>query len=170
MNVSCNKRIQFSRDKEQLLVSLVKKYKSIIENKKSNASTWKDKEKAWQVIEKEFNSNSGQNSRNAKQLKEKYLNMKKRVKQKFSNEKRSNSQTGGGPHISTDITNVDIAIKDMIRKQISGLNNNYDCDRETNNANSKYTVVNIKILLYLIHYTLLHTYKHNSGNCVVNNY
>ncbi|KMQ89199.1 myb sant-like dna-binding domain-containing protein 3-like protein [Lasius niger] len=61
--------------------------------------------------------------------------MKKRAKQKFSNEKRCNSQTGGGPHIPTDITNVHIAIKEIIGKQISGLNNNYDCDLETNNMN-----------------------------------
>ncbi|KYQ47800.1 UPF0439 protein C9orf30 like protein [Trachymyrmex zeteki] len=114
MEISCNKRINFSRDEEQLLVALVKKYKSIIENRKSNATTWKDKEKAWQVIEKEFNSNSGQNVR--KQLKEKYLNIKKRTKQRFSNENRYNKQTGGGPHTPVDITNVDIAIKDIIGK------------------------------------------------------
>jgi|GEM_PF-6177826 len=132
MNISCNKRINFSKDEEQLLVALVEKYKSIIENKKSNATTWKDKEKAWQMIEKEFNSNSGQNPRNSKQLKEKYLNMKKKTKQKFSNEKRCNSQTGGGPHIPVDITNIDIAIKDIIGKQITGLNNNYDCDSQIN--------------------------------------
>lgn len=132
MDSSCNKRINFSRDEEQLLVALVGKYKSIIENRKSNATTWKDKEKAWQVIEKEFNSNSGQNVRNCKQLKEKYLNMKKRTKQKFSTEKRYNKQTGGGPHTPVDITNVDVAIKDMIGKQITGLSNNYDCDSEMN--------------------------------------
>jgi len=51
------------------------------------------------MIEKEFNSNSGQNPRNSKQLKEKYLNMKKKTKQKFSNEKRCNSQLVVG-HIS----------------------------------------------------------------------
>ncbi|KYN10944.1 UPF0439 protein C9orf30 [Trachymyrmex cornetzi] len=88
MEISCNKQINFSKDEEQLLVALVEKYKSIIENRKSNATTWKDKEKAWQVTEKEFNSNSGQNARNCKQLKEKYLNMKKRTKQRFSNEKK----------------------------------------------------------------------------------
>jgi len=81
MNISCNKRINFSKDEEQLLVALVEKYKSIIENKKSNATTWK--EKAWQMIEKEFNSNSGQNPRNSKQLKEKYLNMKKKKTKVF---------------------------------------------------------------------------------------
>ncbi|KYN03425.1 UPF0439 protein C9orf30 like protein [Cyphomyrmex costatus] len=136
MEISCNKRINFSRDEEQLLVALVEKYKLVIENRKSNATTWKDKEKAWQVIEKEFNSNSGQNVRNSKQLKEKYLNMKKRTKQRFSNEKRYNKQTGGGPHTPVDITDVDIAIKDIIGKQITGLSNNYDCDSQ---MNSKYS-------------------------------
>jgi len=41
MNISCNKKINFSKDEEQLLVALVEKYKSIIENKKDNATTWK---------------------------------------------------------------------------------------------------------------------------------
>jgi len=71
MNISCNKRINFSRDEEQLLVALVEKYKSIIENKKVMQQLGKNKEKAWQMIEKEFNSNSGQNPRNSKQLKKK---------------------------------------------------------------------------------------------------
>jgi len=35
------------------------------------------------MIEKEFNSNNGQNPRNSKQLKEKYLNMKKKQNKSF---------------------------------------------------------------------------------------
>jgi len=39
------------------------------------------------MIKKEFNSNSGQNPRNSKQLKEKYLNMKKKQNKSFSMKK-----------------------------------------------------------------------------------
>lgn len=72
----------FSKNEEQLLIGLVEKYKNIIECKKSNVLTWKDKEKAWLKIEMEFNSkNNGNTFRSAKYLKEKFNNLKKKLKE-----------------------------------------------------------------------------------------
>lgn len=39
-----------------LLISLVVTKKHIIENKKSDATTWQAKEEAWKKIESEYNS------------------------------------------------------------------------------------------------------------------
>lgn len=127
----------FSKCEEQLLVSLVEKYKNIIESKKSNVLTWKDKEKAWSRIEIEFNSkNSGNAFRSVKNLKEKYNNLKKCTKRKFALEKMNVTKTGGGAFTPTAVTDVELAIKEILGEQVSGLQNSYDCDSQ--NINSKF--------------------------------
>ncbi|KAJ3662474.1 hypothetical protein Zmor_006822 [Zophobas morio] len=76
------KNSNFTYDEEQILVSLVDKYKNIVEYKKSGSMMWKQKD-AWKNIEKEFACTSGK-FRSSKNLKEKYLNLKKRTKKKLS--------------------------------------------------------------------------------------
>lgn len=79
MDTSANKNSRcsnFTYEEEQLLISLVEKYKNIVECKKSNSITWKEKEMGWNSIEKEFNSSSGKCFRSVKNLKEKYNNIK----------------------------------------------------------------------------------------------
>lgn len=86
METQSSKRCSnFSKEEEHLLVSLVSKYKDIIESKETNAVTWKKKNEKWMQIEKEFNANSGLNGcRSMKMLKEKYLNLKKKTKKNFT--------------------------------------------------------------------------------------
>lgn len=121
----------FSKYEEQLLINLVEKYKNIIESKKSNAVTWKDKEKAWLKIECEFNNKNNDNTfRSAKHLKEKYNNLKKGTKKKFAIEKMNISKTGGGSYTPILVTDVDLTIKEMLGAQVSGLQNSYDSDSQ----------------------------------------
>lgn len=50
----------FTNEEKNLMLKLTNKYKSIIENKRTDGSTWRSKEQTWKIIEKEFNSgNSG---------------------------------------------------------------------------------------------------------------
>lgn len=78
----------FSTYEEQLLIGLVEKYKNIIESKRNNAVTWKDKEQAWLKIECEFNSRNTDNIfRSGKHLKEKYNNLKKVLKRNLQQKK-----------------------------------------------------------------------------------
>lgn len=121
----------FSTYEEQLLISLVEKYKNIIESKRSNVVTWKNKKKAWLKIECEFNSRNNDNTfRSAKHLKEKYNNLKKSTKKKFATEKMNISKTGGGSYTPTLVTDIDLTIKEMLGAQVSGLQNCYDCDSQ----------------------------------------
>jgi len=50
------KRIVFSVTEKNILTDLLLKYKSVIENKKSDATTIFSKQKAWDEIEEAFNS------------------------------------------------------------------------------------------------------------------
>ncbi|CAH1366228.1 unnamed protein product, partial [Tenebrio molitor] len=61
----------FSKEEEQLLVSLVAPNKHIVENKKSGVISWKDKQEAWKRIVAEFNCQNTHNLyRKMKGLKE----------------------------------------------------------------------------------------------------
>ena len=60
-------------DKEYL-VELVMKYKTVVENKKTDSVSGQQKEAAWKKIELEFNANST-TARNYQQLKQVSLNL-----------------------------------------------------------------------------------------------
>lgn len=83
-----NKRVRasnFNKEEVRLLTELVTKHRSIIENKKTDAVTNKEKEAAWEKIARMFNASSGVASRNAKTLKLKYESLKKEAKKKWRN-------------------------------------------------------------------------------------
>lgn len=48
----------FSFAERSNLIKVVLKYKDIVENKKTDALTWRQKEDVWNTIENEFNANS----------------------------------------------------------------------------------------------------------------
>lgn len=78
--------------------------------------TWKDKEKAWLQIESEYNSTNSSNAfRSVKHLKGKYNNLKKDTKRKFALEKIDASETGGGPFMPINVTDVNLAIRHIGR-------------------------------------------------------
>lgn len=74
-----NKRIIFTREENEILLSLIEKYKSIIELKELNKVSVQKKAKAYDEIAREFNSYIGVTNRTAKQLRQRYLNMKKEM-------------------------------------------------------------------------------------------
>jgi hypothetical protein len=56
LDYSASKRTpNFTHVEEKLLFELMDKHKRIIDNKKSGAVQWSDKEKAWKQLEEEFN-------------------------------------------------------------------------------------------------------------------
>lgn len=76
------RNINFSKSEEELLVELVKKYQQVIENKKTDAIMWKDKEACWVKLSAEFNSQGLLVPRTVGQLQLKYKNLKKIVRKK----------------------------------------------------------------------------------------
>lgn len=111
-----NKRqSNFVIEEEKLLISLVQHHKHIIESKKTGNTSWTDKKLAWESIEKQFNSQSQRNVyRNAENLKEKYNNLKKKTKKKYSEDKINIMKTGGGSYVSPELNKIDKAIYDII--------------------------------------------------------
>lgn len=88
------------------LMELVNQYKHILENKKSDAVTNKQKLQTWDVIAEKFNSKQLV-PRDSQSLRNKYENVKKTTKKKFALEKQQTYMTGGGKAINSSIEPVD---------------------------------------------------------------
>lgn len=125
-----NQRIpNFTQAEINLLLEISKKYKSTIECKKTDAVSWKEKDKCWNTIATEFNARSGAVPRAPKSLRVKYDNMKKTAKKKFAAEKMERYKTGGGTFTPVDITTTDIELREMMDiVMVEGHHNSFDCD------------------------------------------
>ncbi|XP_074035390.1 uncharacterized protein [Leptinotarsa decemlineata] len=119
----------FTSKEEHILISLVLKFKEQIECR-SDTNTNKLKLNAWKRVTNEFNSISGENYRQLQVLKNKYENIKKRSKQKFAAEKSFLKKTGGGPPEDFHVDDIDNAIKQIIGTQMTGLQSEFDDDRD----------------------------------------
>ncbi|XP_030377190.1 uncharacterized protein LOC115626077 [Scaptodrosophila lebanonensis] len=75
----------FSLSEEVLLIQLTKGHKDIIDNRKSDAATWRQKMAAWEKIMEDFVTQSGV-ERSWKTLKEKYENLKRKSKRELATE------------------------------------------------------------------------------------
>lgn len=68
----------FSDKEIILLIKTIQEYKNIIQRKKTDAATWRDKDTAkWENVTEAFNSSSGEVFRSKKTLKAKYEDMRK---------------------------------------------------------------------------------------------
>lgn len=77
-----DRSVNFTRKEVELLLSLVESKLQTIENKKSGAIAWHDKEKAWMAIEKNFNNSTVGIYRSARHLKAKYEALKRDTRKK----------------------------------------------------------------------------------------
>ncbi|KYQ47798.1 UPF0439 protein C9orf30 like protein [Trachymyrmex zeteki] len=73
----------FSEAEKMILTNLVLQYKDVIENKKSDSVTSKDKDKCWKTIEIAFNSRSSAKCRSSEVLRSCWDNLKKKNKKVF---------------------------------------------------------------------------------------
>lgn len=129
MNNEHKRTANFTDTEESLLLCLVKKYQHILESKKTDCITSKQKNQCWNNIEKDFNGQSGQTYRSSVVLKKKYENLKKRTKKKYADERCYQLGTGGGPLIESKLTNVDNEIMDIVGStRIKGLPSSFGGD------------------------------------------
>ncbi|KAL5239199.1 hypothetical protein ACI65C_006609 [Semiaphis heraclei] len=97
----------FTNAEIDLLLHLCNTNKKILENKTTNAVTWKQKLLAWEKIHTEFNSTTDGQSRSIKNLRSKYDSMKKEVRKSVAKQKKDVTGTGGGPFINLKSTFAD---------------------------------------------------------------
>lgn len=116
----------FDISEVRLLTELVTKYRSVLENKKTDTVSNKEKEGAWNKIATAFNATSSEAVvRTAKTLKIKYESLKKSTRKKMTLH-RQLYKTGDRP-TAPDINSVDETVLETC-SNISGLDANNDSD------------------------------------------
>lgn len=88
--------IIFTTGETIILVDLVLKYKHILENKKTDGVSSKEKEKMWSILADEFNATSGCSPRSWLTLKTKFENLKRICRKMLCEERMETFKTGGG--------------------------------------------------------------------------
>ncbi|KAM9575896.1 myb/SANT-like DNA-binding domain-containing protein 3 isoform 3-T9 [Guaruba guarouba] len=81
----------FSEVEKSVLLALVEKYKYVLECKKSDARTIALKQRTWQALAHEYNSQPSVSLRDFKQLKKCWENIKARTKKIMAHERREKS-------------------------------------------------------------------------------
>ncbi|XP_050513037.1 myb/SANT-like DNA-binding domain-containing protein 4 [Diabrotica virgifera virgifera] len=120
-----NKRVNFSAQEKEELISLVSKYRDTIENKKTNGVSARDKDAAWEHLHFEFNSKGLNTFRTKEQLKKYWANIKQIERQVAATTKINRLGTGGGPFQPQN--EPDETILEIINnKTVAGLENQYD--------------------------------------------
>lgn len=78
------------------------------------------KKDVWSNIENEFNCQSIESSRTVAVLKNKYDNIKSKVKQQYVDEKLFSRGTGGGPAKLFPISSVANTVGDLLQSKMTG--------------------------------------------------
>lgn len=145
-----DKNEKTSTEQRLLIINLVKKYKDIIENKKTDQVTTIDKKKCWETISKEFNSQQ-LSHKTAKQLKTCYNNMKLKHRKEAAERKRDVMRTGGGPATIKKETQYS-AIAELVDPGITASSNPFDDDGDTEEvcvSGVKSLLLNFNIIIHV---------------------
>ncbi|CAG9130995.1 unnamed protein product [Plutella xylostella] len=111
-----------------MLINIIQENKNVLENKKSDAVTWQEKESCWKIIEAKFNATSGATYRSAKNLKTKYEGLKRETRKKSACIRAETYRTGGGTSTAVPLTDTELKIKDMILLSVDGMKSDFDSD------------------------------------------
>ncbi|XP_020041109.2 myb/SANT-like DNA-binding domain-containing protein 3 [Castor canadensis] len=90
----------FSELEKSILLALVEKYKYVLECKKSDARTIALKQRTWQALAHEYNSQPSVSLRDFKQLKKCWENIKARTKKIMAHERREKVKRSVSPLLS----------------------------------------------------------------------
>ncbi|CAG9840797.1 unnamed protein product [Diabrotica balteata] len=115
----------YLEEEKENLISIIEKYKHIIENKKTDSVWSKQKNATWEKIATEYNSISKTGIRNIKQLKLLYEALHKRVKKLKADDKVQTYITGGGMKVPV-MTPQDDRIVAIMGPQIIPIETMYD--------------------------------------------
>ncbi|KAM9082044.1 tomoregulin-1 isoform 2-T3 [Megaptera novaeangliae] len=107
----------FSELEKSILLALVEKYKYVLECKKSDARTIALKQRTWQALAHEYNSQPSVSLRDFKQLKKCWENIKARTKKIMAHERREKVKRSVSPLMSTHVLGKE-KIANMLPEQL----------------------------------------------------
>ncbi|XP_018097136.1 myb/SANT-like DNA-binding domain-containing protein 3 isoform X4 [Xenopus laevis] len=124
----------FSELEKSVLLALVEKYKYVLECKKSDARTIALKQRTWQALAHEYNSQPSVSLRDFKQLKKCWENIKARTKKIMAHERREKGKLFGPESNSHQALKEKVA--SMIPEQLYFVHNQPDEGRGYNHDTS----------------------------------
>ena len=129
--MAANRRSQnYTSDEKQLLVSLVDNYKDVIENKKTDKVSVRERDDSWNSVSSAFNLAFPTRRRSSEQLKQCWRNMKGSTKRLAAQVRRNHFATGGGPSSTEPINSnsIDSRVLAIVPGQINPLPYENDSD------------------------------------------
>ncbi|XP_064468676.1 myb/SANT-like DNA-binding domain-containing protein 3 [Ornithodoros turicata] len=121
-------RFVYTNEEREILRSLINKYRAVLENKKTNNASKGAKNKAWEKLGTDYNSQPNVRPRTVKQLKKCWDNEKSRWKKKDSQEKRDIYATGGGPRTCRPMSPSLLLVGAVASHMATRLPNPHDSD------------------------------------------
>lgn len=119
----------FTTSEKERVITLVGKYRSVLENKKTDSISVSAKNEAWIKLTQEFNALAPNNVfRTTESLKKFWDNAKEDLRKRAGEEKRSLYKTGGGPPKYNKKPEDELMLDIVNIKTIIGLTNPYDSD------------------------------------------
>lgn len=120
----------FTFFEKQILIRLLNDYKHIVEDKRTDKRTNKEKEKAWTEITDRFNSEADVNKRTKKQLENCWKALKSKDRDSRAAERREHFRTGGGPPVDVKKDPLCELVAEITQANFDPINNAYDDDSE----------------------------------------
>nr|XP_050042645.1 myb/SANT-like DNA-binding domain-containing protein 3 [Dermacentor andersoni] len=128
------RKTNFSEEERAVLLELVSRHRSVVENKKTDAVSVSRKRESWKKIEDEFNCRHSVTPRTWGQLKKCWENLKDKWRRCNAQDMRERFSTGGGtpsPSQATDELQQVGAIASHMAVRLSNL---FDSDRSGHHA------------------------------------
>ncbi|KAF5278893.1 hypothetical protein FQA39_LY18331 [Lamprigera yunnana] len=121
------KKIKWRREKEAaILLKQTVSYFAIIENKKSDSLTIKQKNEAWDKVTEDFNCATNNLKRTGSQLRNAYNNLKKKLKKESAKDKIEIYKTGGGVALSQKMTKEKSGLLSLLQPQMEPIQSRFD--------------------------------------------
>ncbi|XP_015261074.1 PREDICTED: myb/SANT-like DNA-binding domain-containing protein 3 [Gekko japonicus] len=160
----------FSEVEKSVLLALVEKYKYVLECKKSDARTIALKQRTWQALAHEYNSQPSVSLRDFKQLKKCWENIKARTKKIMSHDRRDKVKRSISPLISNHVLGKE-KITGMVPEQVYFLQSPPEEDSEyqpETSSQEPFTVINRELCdeeKELVHYQVCEGTSQSEPSC-----
>ncbi|KAH6928143.1 hypothetical protein HPB50_012194 [Hyalomma asiaticum] len=128
------KKKNFSEEERAVLLELLSRHGSVVENKRTDAASVSRKQEAWKKIEDEFNCRQNVTPRKWTQLKKCWENLKDKWKRTNAEDMRERFATGGGTPPPSQMTDELQRVGDIASHMSVRLPNPSDSDRCRHNA------------------------------------
>lgn len=123
------KKTNFSEEERAVLLELVARHRSVVENKKTDAVSVSRKRDTWKKIEEEYKSRHNVTPRTSAQLKKCWENLKDKWRRCNAEDMRERFSTGGGPPQPSQVTDEMQLVGAVASHMAIRLPNPYDSDR-----------------------------------------